>query len=86
MNDDFMMPSVNFVFDSNSIVGSSKCVQFNIINDSIIEANETFTVQLRDASSVVFSEPLTTVMILDDDCMSNLISILYMYMNFCLFI
>lgn len=81
-----MMPSVNFVFDSNSIVGSSKCVQFNIINDSIIEANETFTVQLRDASSVVFSEPLTTVMILDDDCMSNLISILYMYMNFCLFI
>ena len=56
------------MFDSNSIVNSSQCVEFTIVNDNIIEANETFSVQLRDVSSVTFSESVTTIMIIDDDC------------------
>lgn len=71
VNDDFMMPSLNnnFVYDHmNTATGEPQCVQFSIVNDNIIEANETFSIQLRQVPFVTFSERLTTIMIQDDDC------------------
>ena len=58
-----------FSFDNNAKVGSQQCVQFSIVNDSIVEKNETFTVQLNEVASVIFSERNTTVVIQDNDCM-----------------
>lgn len=60
--------SSNFVFDSNTGVGELQCVAFRILDDETVEANETYSVQLRQVPSVVFSESLTTVVIQDDDC------------------
>ena len=67
------VPLVFYEFNSNTVVGSLQCVQFTIVNDNIIEKNETFRVQLREVDSVVFSERDTTVMIQDNDCMILLI-------------
>ena len=69
--DDYIMPQVLnvFSFDNYTKVGSQQCVQFSIVNDSIVEKNETFTVQLNEVASVIFSERDTTVVIQDNDCM-----------------
>lgn len=69
-NEDYMVPplSSNFIFNSNTKVDDSQCVAFGIIYDETVETNETYSVQLRQVPSVVFSESLTTVIIQDDDC------------------
>ena len=66
-----------YEFNSSTAVGSLQCVQITIVNDSIIEKNETFRVQLREVDSVIFSERDTIVMIQDNDCMTlTVISVL----------
>ena len=70
VNEDFMMPLVDaFAFSSSATIGSLQCVQFTILNDNVIERNETFTVELREVDSVIFSQRDTTVVIQDNDCM-----------------
>ena len=64
-----------FEFNNSTAVGSLQCVQVTIVNDGVIEKNETFRVQLREVDSVIFSERDTTVMIQDNDCMTLLIII-----------
>ena len=61
-----------FEFNNSTAVGSLQCVQVTIVNDGVIEKNETFRVQLREVDSVIFSEHDTSVMIQDNDCMTLL--------------
>ena len=70
-----MIPLMMSEFNNSTAVGSLQCVQVTIVNDGIIEKNETFRVQLREVESVIFSERDTTVMIQDNDCMTLLIII-----------
>ena len=77
-----MIPSMTseFEFNNSTAVGSLQCVQVTIVNDGVIEKNETFRVQLREVDSVIFSERDTSVMIQDNDCMT-LLSLLSVYLN-----
>ena len=56
-------------FTNNSPIGTEECANFLIIDDMVVENNnETFSVQLNPAPSVVFSQNATTVTIQDNDC------------------
>ena len=55
---------MEFVFN-----GNMQCIDIVIIDDSILEENETFTVTLKTSSSVMLGTQLTTVTITDNDSM-----------------
>ena len=51
-------------------IGTMQCIDVYIIDDSILEENETFTVTLNTSSSVVMlGTNVTTVTITDNDSM-----------------
>ena len=81
VNEDFVIPLMMNEFNSSTAVGSVQCVQITIVNDSVIEKNETFRVQLREVDSVIFSECDTIVMIQDNDCMTLQLYKLSAYLN-----
>ena len=61
---DYRGESVDLFF-----IGTMQCIVVNIIDDSILEENETFTVTLNTSSSVLLGTQLTTVTITDNDSM-----------------
>ena len=65
---DFVQQAMQYRFTNNSAIGSQQCANFTIIDDNDVEANETFTAQLNQATSVIFSQQTTTVTILDNEC------------------
>ena len=67
--EDFIQQTMALDFTNNSPIGAEECANFLIIDDMVVEnINETFSVQLNPAPSVVFSRNATTVTIQDNDC------------------
>ena len=62
-----MQQAMEYQFTNDSVIGSQECADFLIIDDDAVEVNETFTAQLNQPMSVIFSQQTTTVTILDND-------------------
>ena len=55
-------------FTTGSINGAMICVNITILDDSILEENETFTMTLTTADSdVIIGTTMAAIIIIDDD-------------------
>ena len=67
---DYLGVSMDLVFTAGTSNGTMQCINVAIIDDSLVESNETFTVTLTTSNSVVeLGENLTTITITDTDSM-----------------
>ncbi len=73
--EDYNLTNSMVTFPDTSIVGSTACATFNIIDDSILELDQQFTAQLASSNppGVTLSVPSssTTVTIEDNDSKSD---------------
>ena len=78
---DYVGIDSNFTFTAGSPPGSRVFVPITILNDSIAEANQTFTVTLTSETPNVFTVAdeggLATVTIIDDDGMCTMLQGIY---------
>ena len=59
---------MDLVFTAGTSNGTMQCINVTIIDDSLVESNETFTVTLITSNSVVeLGNNLTTITITDTD-------------------
>ena len=67
---DYSRVSIDLVFTAGTSNGTVQCINVAIIDDSLVESNETFTVILATSNSVVeLGNNLTTITITDTDSM-----------------
>ena len=61
--------SVHLTFTAGSQAGSTACANISIINDDILEDDESFTVTLSSSDPVNFDVSMSTCTIIEDaDC------------------
>ena len=60
---------MDLVFTAGTINGTLQCINVAIIDDLLVEPNETFTVTLTSNSVVELGDNLTTITITDNDSM-----------------
>ena len=61
---------MDLVFTAGTSNGTLQCINVTIIDDSLVESNETFTVTMTTSNSVVeLGNNLTTITITDTDSM-----------------
>ncbi len=59
-----MSQSLTFVLVSNS----TSCVYISIVDDAVLENDETFFLESMNSSLVTAIPPIVTITILNDDC------------------
>ena len=68
-DDDYGESSVYLTFTAGSQAGSTACANISIINDDILEDDESFTVTLSSSDPVNFDVSMSTCTIIEDaDC------------------
>ena len=67
---DYSGVSIDLVFTAGTSNGTLQCINVTIIDDSLVESNETFSVTMTTSNSVVvLGNNLTTITITDTDSM-----------------
>ena len=67
---DYLGVSMDLVFTAGTSNGTMQCINVTIIDDSLVEPNETFAVTLTTSNSdMELGENLTTITITDTDSM-----------------
>lgn len=65
---DYINVSSNEVFEYGTSDGATRCVNIAIIDDELLEGNQTFTVTLTSLDSdVVLRDNMTTITITDNE-------------------
>ena len=64
--DYFSTPRV-LTFPNSSAIGTLKCFSIGIIDDTVRESNENFTVEITSITNADLGNNKTTVTIIDDD-------------------
>jgi len=65
---DYLSTTVELVFMSGAFNGSMECANISIVNDSRLEENETFDIELTSSDpDVVLGNNVTTIILVDDD-------------------
>ena len=58
----------SLIFSLGSSDGAMRCENVTIIDDSVLEGDQSFTLTLNASDpSVILSTPMTTIIITDDD-------------------
>lgn len=68
--DDYYSLSVTLSYPAGTLPGdanSVQCVTVNITDNMAFEKNETFTVNISSEAGVGIADPITTVVIVDDE-------------------
>ena len=72
---DYMTVSMDVVFSAGSANGAMRCVSVSIVDDGDpLEGDETFTVTLTTASSVILTQGTTDITITDSNGMDCQVS------------
>ncbi len=59
---------MNKQFNESDTVGSEKCITLMVVDDSIADPDEQFTINISSTNSrVMFTRDTTTVVIIDND-------------------
>ena len=65
--DDYTSTTISLTFTADDLMGSAMCVNITIINDVIVEGNQSFSVSLLSGDPVVFSPTQQATVIITDD-------------------
>ena len=68
---DYTAVDQELTFTAADMVGSAMCINVTIIDDTVLEGDESFTLSLSSADPVLFGTNQASVVIIDNDGKSD---------------